>query len=123
MARGGLLSLAVAGAALATGYELLRPDVSDLPAKVAEAEIEQTPWSRIDPAAQGSPHAIVHEEFATVEAPSPSNGERAIREESTTPATEQVEHVTVISPASIREGPSESTAILGLAQSGASAQV
>jgi SH3-like domain-containing protein len=123
MARAGLLSLAAAGAALAGGYALLQPDISDLPAKVSEAEIEQTPWTKIDTAAQGSPHAIVPEGFATAEAPAASSGESAIREASATPATEQVEHVKVISPASIREGPSASTAILGLAQSGASAQV
>jgi SH3-like domain-containing protein len=123
MARTGLLTLAVAGAALAAGYTLLQPDVPDLPAKVAEAEIEQTPWTGIDPAAQGSRHAIVPKGFAVVEAPARSSDETAIREAPATPATEQVEHVKVISPASIREGPSTSTAILGLAQSGASAQV
>ena len=40
-----------------------------------------------------------------------------------TSATEQTEHIKVTSPASIREGPSTSTAIIGVAKPGAEAQV
>ncbi|MGA7458266.1 MAG: SH3 domain-containing protein [Methyloceanibacter sp.] len=129
MTRVVLLSLAAAGLIYAAYTSLSEgePEVSTSPANVSEAEIRETPWTKIDPAAQDSPHAIVPDELPSTRAPptSPIEAEEApsIADVPGTSAAEQIEHVKVVAPASIREGPSTSTAILGAAQPGANAQV
>ena len=128
MTRVVLLSLAAAGLTYAA-YALLsesEPEVSTSPANVSEAEIQETPWTKIDPAAQDSPHAIVPEELPSARATPTSPIEAETPSIAVAPGTSaagQIEHVKVIAPASIREGPSPSTAILGVAQPGANAQV
>ena len=101
------------------------PEVTTSPANGSEAETLETPWTKIDPAAQDSPHAIVPEELPFTRAPptSPIEAEKAPSIVPGTSVAGQIEHVKVIAPASIREGPSNSTAILGVAQPGANAQV
>jgi uncharacterized protein YraI len=129
MTRVVLLSLAAAGLIYAAYASLFdsEPEVSTSPANVSEAEIRETPWTKIDPAARDSPHAIVPEELPSSRAPPTSpieaEGAPSIAEVPGTSVPEQIEHVKVIAPASIREGPSNSTAILGVAQEGANAQV
>jgi SH3 domain-containing protein len=125
MTRVLLLSLAAAGliyvayASLSEG----EPEVSTSPANVSR----ETAWTKIDPAAQDSPHAIVPEKlpFTRARPTSLIEGEKAalITDVPGTSVAEQIAHVKVIAPASIREGPSNSTVILGIAQPGASAQV
>jgi uncharacterized protein YraI len=129
MTRVVLLALAAAGLIYAAYASLSEsePGVSTSPANVSEAEFQETPWTKIDPAAQGSPHAIVPEEIPSTRPPptSPIEAEEtpSIADAPDTSVAGQVEHVKVIAPASVREGPSTSTAILGVAQPGASAQV
>jgi Bacterial SH3 domain len=130
MIRVVLLSLAAAGLIYAAYASLAEsePEVSTSPANGSEPEIRETPWTKIDPAAQDSPHAIVPEElpFTRARATSPIEAEKApapsIADVPGTSVAEQIAHVKVIAPASIREGPSNSTAILGIAQPGANAQ-
>jgi hypothetical protein len=128
MTRVVLLSLAAAGLIYAAYASLAEsePEVSPSPAIRSEAETPETPWTKIDPAAQDSPHAIVPDELPFTRAPptSPIEAEKApsITDLPGTSVTEEIEHVKVIAPASIREGPSNSTAILGVAQPGANAQ-
>ena len=129
MTRVVLLSLAAAGLIYAAYASLSEsePEVSPTSAHVSEAEIRETPWTKIDPAAQDSPHAIVPEELPFTRALPTSPIETAetpsMADVPGTSVAEQIEHVKVIAPASIREGPSNSTAILGVAQPGANAQV
>ena len=129
MTRVVLLSLAAAGLIYAAYASLSEgePEVSTSPVNASEAEIRETPWTKIDPAAEDSPHAIVPEElpFTRAAPTSPIEAEKApsIADVPGTSVAEQIEHVKVIAPASIREGPSTSTAILGAAQPGANAQV
>jgi len=129
MIRVVLLSLAAAGLIYAAYASLAErePEVSTSPANGSVAEIRETPWTKIDPAAQDSPHAILPEELPSTRAAptSPIEAEKtpSIAEVPGTSAAEQIEHVKVIAPASIREGPSNSTAILGVAQAVANAQV
>jgi Bacterial SH3 domain len=129
MTRVVLLSLAATGLIYAAYASLSEgePEVSTSPANVSEAEIRETPWTKIDPAAEDSPHAIVPEElpFTRAAPTSPIEAEKApsIADVHGTSVAAQIEHVKVIAPASIREGPSKSTAILGVAQQGANAQV
>lgn len=132
MIRVVLLSVVAAGLMYAAYTSLLRGEfeLSDSPTKSVEPPQlpQETPWTKIDLAAQNSPHAIVPEQdlsqitsdspSALIEAekaPSMANGQAT--------STEQTEHIRVTSPASIREGPSTSTAIMGIAQPGAEAQV
>ena len=125
MTRVVLLSLAAAGLIYAAYASLSEsePEVSP----TSEAEIRETPWTKIDPAAQDSPHAIVPGELPFTRALPTSPIETAetpsMADAPGTSVAEQIEHVKVIAPASIREGPSPSTAILGVAQPGANAQV
>jgi hypothetical protein len=129
MTRVVLLSLTAVGLIYAAYASLSEsePEVSTSPAHVSESEIQNTPWTKIDPAAQGSPHAIVPDELPSISAPptSPIEAEEtpSIGDAPNTSVAEQIEHVKVIAPASVRKGPSASTAILGVAQPGANAQV
>ena len=121
MTRVVLLSLAAAGLIYAAYASLSEgePEVSISPANVSEAEIRETPWTKIDPAAQDSPHAIVPDELPSTRAPptSPIEAEEApsIADAPGASVAEQIEHVKVIAPASIREGRSSSTASHGQA--------
>ena len=79
---------------------------------------------------QNSPHAIVpdqdHYPTAALEAlTSPIEVEKdsSTANAQASSATEQAEHIKITSPTSIREGPSTSTAIVGVAKQGAEAQV
>ena len=131
-----LVMLSVVGAGLMyAAYTSLLPgefERSDNATKRAEPLpfTKDTTWALIDPAAQNSRHAIVPEEdlspTAAFEAlPSPSEVEKdpSTANAQATLAAEQTEHMRVTSPASIREGPSTSTAIIGIAKQGAEAQV
>lgn len=98
-----------------------KPEVSD---SSTQPVIQDTPWTKIDPAAQNSPHAILPEETFRA----PAGALLPLRRESeqtltNAPVLEKVEHVRVTAPASIRDGPSASTTLLGVAQAGANAQV
>ena len=135
MIRRVLLSVVAAGLLYATYTSLVTGEfeLSDSPTKSpgAEPQLSQiTPWIKIDPAAQNSPHAIVPDQglspTAALEAlPSPIEVEKDLSTANTqaTLATEQTEHIRVTSPAGIREGPSSSAPIIGVAQPGAEAQV
>ena len=129
-----LLSVVAAGLMYAAYTSLLTGEfeLSDSPTKRAEPLqfTQDTPWTEIDPAAQNSPHAIVPDQdlspTAALEAlPSPNEVEKnsSTANAQATSATEQTEHIKITSPASIREGPSTSTAIIGVAKQGAEAQV
>jgi uncharacterized protein YraI len=129
-----LLSLVAAGLMYVAYTSLLTREFefSDSPTKRAEPLqfTQDTPWTEIDPAAQNSPHAIVPDQdlstTAALEAlPSPIDVEKdpSIANAQATSATEQTEHIKITSPASIREGPSTSTAIIGIAKQGVEAQV
>jgi hypothetical protein len=99
MTRVVLLSLAAAGLIYAAYASLAEsePEVSTSPANGSEAEIRETPWTKIDPAAQDSPHAIVPEELPFTRAPptSPIEAEKApsIADVPGTSVAEQIEHV------------------------------
>jgi uncharacterized protein YraI len=129
-----LFSVVAAGLTYAAYTSLLTGEfeLSDSPTKRAEPLqfTQDTHWTKNDPAAQNSPHAIVPDQdlspTAALEAlPSPIEVEKdpSTANAQATSATEQTEHIKVTSPASIREGPSTSTAIIGVAQPGAEAQV
>jgi SH3-like domain-containing protein len=114
MARVVLLALLIAG--LIYGALLLssKPRVPDTPDAVSQTAMQDTPWTKIDPAAQNSPHAIVPDKDASTAAIPPA------------PAAlvpETVEHVRVTTEASIRDRPSAAATLLGVAQAGATAQV
>ena len=127
MTRVVLVSLVAAGLIFAAYASLFEsePEESTSPTNSSEPEIRQTPWTKIDPAAQGSSHAIAPLPFIPARPTSPIEAEKtpSIADLPGTSVAEQIEHVKVIAPASIREGPSNSTAILGVAQPGANAQV
>src|SRR5262245_19513320 len=118
MARVVLLALLIAG--LIYGALLLssKPQVPDTSDAVSQTAMQDTPWTGIDPAAQNSPHAIVPDKDITTAA-IPAAPAASVPE----PVPEAVEHVRVTSPANIRDGPSASTTLLGVAQAGATAQV
>jgi SH3-like domain-containing protein len=111
MARVVLLALLTAGLIYAVLLFNSEPRVSESSKAVPQTAMEDTPWTRIDPAAQNSPHAIV-----------PANSIPAPTAAATSVPNE-VEHVRVTEPANIRDGPSASTTLLGTAQAGATAQV
>jgi uncharacterized protein YraI len=130
MTRAVLLSLAAAAGLIYAAYASLaerEPELSTSPANGAEPEIRDTPWTKIDPGAQDSPHAILPDQFPSTRASSTSPLQAedlpSIAGLPDPSVAEQIEHVKVIAPASIREGPSSSTPILGVAQPGANAQV
>jgi SH3-like domain-containing protein len=118
MARVVLLALLIAGLIYGALLFSSKPEVSDTSNAVSQTARQDTPWTRIDPAAQNSPHAIVPDQdlptAATPTAPAASVGE---------PLPNAVEHVRVTSAANIRDGPSATTTLLGVAQAGATAQV
>ena len=129
-----LLSAVAAGLMYAAYTSLLTGEfeLSDSPTTRAEPLqfTQDTPWTEIDPAAQNSPHAIVPDQdlsaTAALEAlPAPIEAEKdpSTANAQATSATEETEHIKITSPASIREGPSTSTAIIGVAKQGAEAQV
>ena len=131
-----LLSAVAAGLMYAAYTALLTGEfeLSDSPTKSPGAEPLQlsqfTPWTKIDPAAQNSPHAIVPEDdlsrtAAAEDLPSPIEAEKdpSTANAQVALSTEQTEHIRVTTPASIREGPSTSAPIIGVAQPGAEAQV
>jgi SH3-like domain-containing protein len=91
------------------------PEISESSKAVPQTAMVDTPWTKIDPAAQNSPHAIVPE-AAT---PAPTAPAASVAEQ----VPNEVEHVRVTEPANIRDGPSASTTLLGTAQAGATAQV
>ena len=115
MARVVLLALLTAGLICAVLLFNSEPRVSDSSKAVPQTVKEDTPWTRIDPVAQNSAHAIVPEESIPAStAPAASVAGQVPNE---------VEHVKVTGPANIRDGPSASTTLLGTAQAGATAQV
>src|SRR5262245_55280896 len=115
MARVVLLALLIAGLIYGALLFSSKPKVPDTSSAVSQTAVQDTPWAGIDPAAQNSPHAIVPDEpMPTPAAPAASVPE---------PVPEAVEHVRLISAANIRDGPSASTKLLGVAQAGATAQV
>jgi uncharacterized protein YraI len=128
MIRTVLLSLAAAGLPYAAYASLgtSESEFSDRPTKISGSEVAQvaqeTPWTKIDLAAQNSPHAIVPEQDLTF-LPIRLEKEPPLANAQATSAIQQAEHIRVTSPASVREGPSTSTAIIGIAQPGAEAQV
>jgi uncharacterized protein YgiM (DUF1202 family) len=112
MARVVLLALLTAGLIYAVLLFNSEPQVPESSNAVPQTAMEATPWTRIDPAAQNSPHAIV----PATPTPSPA---ASVPEQ----VPNDVEHVRVTEPANIRDGPSASTTLLGTAQAGATAQV
>ncbi len=127
-----LLSVVAAGLMYAAYTSLLTGEfeLSDGPTKRAEPLrfTQDTPWTEIDPAAQNSPHAIVPDQDLSPTAAlkaqtSPIEVEKDSPTAQATSATEQAEHIKITSPASIREGPSTSTPIIGVARQGTEAQV
>jgi SH3-like domain-containing protein len=115
MARVVLLALVTAGLIYAVLLFNGEPRVSESSKTVPQTAMVNTPWTRIDPAAQNSPHAIVPEQ--SIPAPTAPTASVAGR------VPNEVEHVRVTEPANIRDGPSASTTLLGTAQTGATAQV
>jgi uncharacterized protein YgiM (DUF1202 family) len=115
MARVVLLALLTAGLIYAVLLFNSESEVSESSTGVSQMAVQDTPWTRIDPAAQNSPHAIVPEESA----PAPTAPAASVAEQ----VPNEVEHVRVTEPANIRDGPSASTTLLGTAQPGATAQV
>lgn len=129
MIRVVLLSLVAAGLTYAAYMSLLTGELELSPGEPLQLA-QETTWTKIDLAAQNSRHAIVPEEDLSPTAalkalPSPIGVEKdpSTANAQATSAAEQTEHIRVTSPASIREGPSTSTAIIGVAQPGAEAQV
>ena len=135
MIRVVLLSLVTAGLMYAA-YTSLLTDELDLPDSPTNRPGEplqlarETPWTKIDLAAQNSRHAIIPEEdvsptAAPEDLPSLIEAEKdpSIAHAQVTSAVEQTEQIRVTAPASIREGPSASAPIIGVAQPGAEAQV
>lgn len=112
MARVVLLALLTAGLIYAVLLFNSEPRVSESSKTIPQTAMEDTPWTRIEPAAQNSPHAIVPAKST----PAPT---ASVREQ----VPNEVEHVRVTEPANIRDGPSASTTLLGTAQAGATAQV
>jgi uncharacterized protein YraI len=91
---------------------------------------QDTSWTESDPAAQNSPHAIVPDRdlsstvaLEAVTSPIEVEKDSPTANAQATSSPEQTEHIKITSPASIREGPSTSTAIIGVAKQGAEAQV
>jgi len=130
-----LLLLLVAGGAIYATYTAfptahveptnLKPVLPAESPAVEAAQKAQEPdqIENIQPPAKDSRHAIVVEDHASPTGPpSPPSSTGSIQ---TSPSAElnQAEHVSVTSPAAIREGPSTSTAIVGMAQTSAEAQV
>jgi hypothetical protein len=116
MARVVLLGVLIAGLIYAVLLFNSQPPVTSAP----QTAMVDTPLTRIDPGAQNSPHAIVPERpvptsAAPSVAPAASAGEQV--------PNEVAEHVRVTEPANIRDGPSASNTLLGIAQPGATAQV
>src|SRR5262245_34928806 len=115
MARVVLLALLIAGVIYGALLFSSKPKVPDTSNVVSQTAVQEPPWTGIDPAAQNSPHAVVPDEpIPTPAAPAASVPE---------PVPEGVEYVRVTSAANIRDGPSASTTLLGVAQAGATAQV
>ena len=115
MARVVLLALLTAGLIYAVLLFNSEPRVFESSKAVPQTAMEDTPWTRIDPAAQNSPHAIVPARSI----PAPTAPAALVHEQ----VPNEVEHVRVTEPANIRDGPSASTTLLGTAQAGATAQV
>ena len=115
MARVVLLALLTAGLIYAVLLFNSEPRVVESSKAVPQTAMEDTPWTRIDPAAQNSPHAILPEKSV----PAPTAAAASVAEQ----VPNEVEHVRVTEPANIRDGPSASTTLLGIAQPGATAQV
>jgi SH3-like domain-containing protein len=115
MARIVLLALVTAGLIYAVLLFNSEPRVSESSKAVPQTATVNTPWTRIDPADQNAPHAIVPE--ASI--PAPTAPAASVLEQ----VPNEVEHVRVTEPANIRDGPSASTTLLGTAQTGATAQV
>jgi uncharacterized protein YgiM (DUF1202 family) len=115
MARVVLLALLTAGLIYAVLLFNSEPRVSDSSKAVPQTVKEDTPWTRIDPVAQNSAHAIVPEESI----PAPTAPAASVAGQ----VPNEVEHVKVTELANIRDGPSASTTLLGTAQAGATAQV
>src|SRR4029079_13952083 len=132
MTRLVLLSVVAVGLMYAAYTSLLTAEfgVSDNTKRAEPLPFAQgTPWTEIDPAARNSPHAIVPDQdlsrtVALEALSSPIEAENDSPTANTqATATEQTEHIKITSPASIREGPSTSSAIIGVAKQGAEAQV
>jgi uncharacterized protein YgiM (DUF1202 family) len=116
MARVVLLALLTAGLIYAVLlFSSSEPEISEPSSGVSQMAVQDTPWTRIDPAAQNSPHAIVPQESV----PAPAAPAASVVEQ----VPNEVEHVRVTELANIRDGPSASTTLLGTAQPGATAQV
>jgi SH3-like domain-containing protein len=115
MARVVVLALLIAGLIYGALLFSSKPKVPDTSNAVSQAAMPDTAWTAIDPAAQDSPHAIVPDKPI----PTPAGLAASVPE----PVPETVEHVRVTSAANIRDGPSASTTLLGVAQAGATAQV
>ena len=129
-----LLSVVGAGLMYAAYTSLLTGEFerSDSPTKRAEPLrfTQDTSWTEIDPAAQNSPHAIVPDRdlsptaaLEAVTSPIEVEKDSSTANAQATSSREQTEHIKITSAASIREGPSTSTAIIGVAKQGAEAQV
>src|SRR5262245_37131489 len=118
MARVVLLALLIAGLIYGALLFSSKPKVSDPSNAVSQTAMQDTPLTGIDPAAQNSPHAIVPDQDISTAA-TPRAPAAAVPEN----VPEAVEHVRVVSAANIRDGPSASTTLLGVAQAGATAQV
>jgi SH3-like domain-containing protein len=116
MARVVLLALLIAGLIYGALLISSKPQVPDTSSAVSQTAMQDTAWTKIDPAAQDSPHAIVPDKD-TQTAAIPAAPDAPV------PAPEAVEHVRVTLPANIHDGPSASTTLLGVAQAGATAQV
>src|SRR4029079_9729418 len=117
MTRLVLLSVVAVGLMYAAYTSLLTAEFggSDNTTRAEPLPLAQgTPWTEIDPAARNSSHAIVPDLSPTVALASLNS---PIEVENYSPtanaqatATEQTDHIKIISPASIREGPSTSSA-------------
>ena len=130
-----LLSVVAAGlmyaayTSLLTGEFKLSDSPTNRPGEPLQLD-QETPWTKVDRAAQNSRHAIVPEEHrspaaAPEDLTSPIEAEKdpSITNAQATSAAGQTEHIKVTSPASIRGGPSTSAPIIGVTQPGAEAQV
>ena len=129
-----LLSVVAAGLMYAAYTSLLTHgfELSDSATERAEPLrfTQDTSWTEIDPAAQNSPHAIVPDQdlsptvaLEALSSPIEVENDSPTANAQATSATEQTEHIKITSSASIREGPSTSSAIIGVAKQGAEAQV
>jgi SH3-like domain-containing protein len=114
MARIVFLALLIAGLIYGALLFSSKPKVPDTSNAVSQTAMQDTAWTAIDPAAQNSPHAIVPDKPIQTPAGLAASGPEV---------PEAVEHVRVTSAANIRDGPSASTTLLGVAQAGATAQV